>query len=199
MAMTNLEKRFVNRPQKAERNVGKVRRNLAYLDVEQIRDVLEIGCGIGSVSAYLAQAYDMRVLGTDFDPKQVEAAQNLYPSVDRLCYQVEDASKLSFASSSFDLVVSQNTFHHVPHWKSAISEVSRVLRPGGYFLWYDLAFPGFIKTVFEPVVKKYALYTIAEIRSEFARNQFETLFYENALHGPFRHHNLVLQKKNRRL
>jgi hypothetical protein len=72
------------------------------------------------------------------------------------------------------------------------------LRPGGFFLWYDLAFPGFIKTLFEPVVKKYALYTIEEIRSEFAANQFEMVFYDNALHGPFRHHNLVLQKKNKR-
>jgi len=74
MAMTGLEKRFVNRMQKAERNVGKVRKNLALLDIEQIREVLEIGCGIGSVSAYLAQTYDMQVFGTDYDPGQITVA-----------------------------------------------------------------------------------------------------------------------------
>jgi ubiquinone/menaquinone biosynthesis C-methylase UbiE len=196
MAMTGLEKRFVNRKQKAERNVGKVRRNLTTLKIEKIRDVLEIGCGIGSVSAYLAQTYNMRVLGTDFDPEQISLAQKLYPSVDRLSFKVEDASNLSFDSSSFDLVVSQNTFHHIPDWKKAIREVSRVLRPGGYFLWYDLAFPGVVKTLFNPLVKKYALYTMDEVRYEFAHNDLEVIFSEHMLHGPFMHHNLVLQKKD---
>jgi ubiquinone/menaquinone biosynthesis C-methylase UbiE len=196
MAMTGLEKRFVNRKKKAERNVGKVCRNLNLLDISQVRDVLEIGCGIGSVSAYLAQTWGMQVWGTDFDPEQVKIAKELYPSSDHLRYKVEDASNLSFDSSSFDLVVSQNTFHHIPNWKRAICEVARVLRPQGYFLWFDLAFPRLIIKLFQPLTKSYALYTIDEIRSEFSQNQFETIFSENMLHGPFMHHNLVLQKKS---
>lgn len=196
MAMTGLEKRFVNRKQKAERNVGKVCRNLSVLDISNIRDVLEIGCGIGSVSAYLAQTYPMQVFGTDYDPEQVMIAQELYPSSDRLQFKVEDASNLHFENSSFDLVVSQNTFHHIPKWKTALCEVSRVIRPSGYFLWFDLVFPNFVKTLFQPFVKNYALYTIEDIRNELIHNHFETLFSESMLHGPFMHHNLVLRKKN---
>lgn len=197
MAMTCLEKRFVNRKQKAERNVGRIRRNLDKLNIEQIHDVLEIGCGIGSVSAYLAQTYGMQVLGTDFDPEQVKIAKELYPSSDHLQYKVEDASNLSFESSSFDLVVSQNTFHHIPNWRKAIGEVSRVLRPHGYFLWFDLAFPKLIIRLFQPLTRNYALYTIDEIRYEFIQKNFETISAEKLLHGPFMHHNLVLQKRSK--
>ncbi len=91
MAMTKIEKRFVNRRQKAQRNIEKVRRRLAELDIQRIHDVLEIGGGIGSVSAYLAWTFDMRVVGTDLDPAQIELAQKLYGEDGNLHYQVEDA------------------------------------------------------------------------------------------------------------
>jgi ubiquinone/menaquinone biosynthesis C-methylase UbiE len=198
VAMTGLEKRFVNRQRKASRNIERVRQRLDEIDADEIYDVLEIGCGIGVVSAFLSENYNMKVTGTDFDPEQIEMARKLNLEGARLRFKVEDASDLSFEDRSFDLVLSQNVFHHIPAWNKAVQEVARVLRDGGYFIWFDLAFPEFVKNLLRPFVKKYALYTFDEVRVEFGRNGFNQLFYEGVLHGPFLHHHLVLYREEQR-
>ena len=73
--MSKIEKRFVNRQEKGQRNIENVRQGLAHLDVNSIPDVLGLGCGIGSVSAFFAEKYDMNVLGIDFDPGQFKIAR----------------------------------------------------------------------------------------------------------------------------
>jgi len=150
MAMTWFEKQFVNRRQVAEHNITSLSTRLEQLDISNINDVLEIGSGVGFVSAYLVETYGMNVYGTDFDPDQVTTARELHPESDSLHFGVEDASKLSVTDSSFDLVLSQNVFHHIPDWKRVVREVRRVLRPEGYLIWYDLVFPKFVKRLFQP-------------------------------------------------
>lgn len=196
MAMTRLEKRFVNRKRKAERNIDKVRQRLEELEVQNIHDVLELGCGIGAVSAFLAETYRMNVYGIDFDPEQVEVARTMYPEGDRLRYKIEDASNLSYENGSFDLVLSQNVFHHIPAWDTAVREVARVLRPRGYFIWLDLGFSRLIKRILQPFVREYGLYTIDEIQLQFTECGFKQKFYERHVHGPFIYQHLVLQKNN---
>jgi ubiquinone/menaquinone biosynthesis C-methylase UbiE len=191
MAMTRFEKMFVNRERKANRNIGKVRTRLKQLDVENLHDALELGCGIGSVSAYLSENYQMNVIGTDFDPAQIEIAKRRYAENDKLKFKIEDVSNLSFIDASFDLVLSQNVFHHVLAWEEAVREVSRVLRPGGYFIWLDLTFPKYIVELFQPLVKNYGLYTYEGIMTEFTKNKFVALHEERSL---FTHH-LVFQKR----
>lgn len=194
MAMTGFEKQFVNRRQKAERNIKNVSARLEQLDISNINDVLEIGSGVGFVSAWLVETYGMNVYGTDFDPDQITTARGLHPESERLHFGVEDASSLSFADSSFELVLSQNVFHHIPDWKRAVREVRRVLRPEGYLIWYDLVFPKFIKRLFQPLVSNYGLYTFDDIQGEFDNNGFAELFHERFTHGPFTHHHYVLQR-----
>jgi len=194
MEMTRLEKWFVNRSKKAERNSARVRQRLQELPSNAIQDVLELGCGVGAVAADLAATYEMNVLGTDYDTEQIEIARNMQPEYEHLHYRVEDATHLSFQDASFDLVISQNVFHHLPDWKAAVQEVARVLRPGAYFIWLDLAFPKFIGKLFQPLIKNYSLYCFADVRSAFEMCGFEQLFYERLVHGLFVHHHVVWQK-----
>ena len=116
MEMTRFEKLFVNRQSKGRRNSRKVTERLRSLEIEAIHDVLEIGCGIGTVSAYLSETYGMRVVGTDFDPEQIREAGKLYPVKKNQHFQVEDAAVLSFEDNSFDLIIAHNVFHHIPAW-----------------------------------------------------------------------------------
>lgn len=197
MKMTRLEKLFVNRKGKADRNIALVRQRLQQLDVHSIHNALELGCGIGSVSAFLADGYAMKVQGTDFDPEQIEIARTLQPESDRLRFRVEDAAHLTFQDASFDLVLAQHMFHHVPDWKAAAREAARVLRPGGYLIWLDFAVPEVIKKVLLPLVKNYGAYTIGEIQRAFAESGLEQRFYERTAHGPLVKHHMVLQKSAR--
>jgi len=190
MAMTRFEKLFVNRERKGRRNIEKVRSRLEQLPIENLHNALELGCGIGSVSAFLAENYQTSVIGIDFDPAQIEIAKNTYPEKEGLQYQIEDASNLSFEDGYFDLVVSQNVFHHIPNWKEAVREVSRVIKPGGYFLWLDLTFPKTMVKNFQPFLKNYGLYSFEAIMTQFVKNRFEELYHERSLFA----HNLVFQK-----
>jgi len=194
MAMTGIEKRFVNRERKAQRNKDMVELWFEQLDVNKIHDVLELGCGIGAVSAYLSKEYNMNVYGSDFDPEQIQIARKMYPEIDCLYFGIEDGTNLSCKDESFDLILSANVFHHIPAWEYAIQEVTRTLRPQGYFIWADLAFPKIIKQVFQPLIKSYGLYTIEDIRTAFSKSGLKELNYERIAHGPFTHHQALLQR-----
>ena len=170
MRMTRLEKYFVNRKKKSDRNIQILESNLRNMDLKKIKRVLEIGCGVGFVSSYLAENYDMEVYGTDYDSEQIQLANKLQPKLERLYYQVEDATKFSFNDSSIDLVISQNVFHYIPNWEKTIKEISRVLTPGGYFNWVDLPIPKLVRNIFNPFVKNYGLYTIEDIERNFDEN-----------------------------
>jgi ubiquinone/menaquinone biosynthesis C-methylase UbiE len=195
MEMTWLEKWFVNRSHKAKGNIAMVRQHLAELPSEAIEDVLELGCGIGAVAAFLAETYNMKVWGSDYDHQQIQIARKRHPENEHLTYRVEDAAHLSFQDASFDLVVSQNVFHHLPDWQAAVKEVARVLRPRGFLIWLDLAFPKFFQKLFQPLVKNHSLYAIADLKSVLASHGFEQIFYEKRMHGPFFQHHMVCKMK----
>ena len=193
MKMTRIEKRFVNRKKKSEGNIKKLQAAFKQIDLERIKTVLELGCGVGFVSAYLAELTNFIVYGTDYDIEQIQLANKLQPQFEHLHFQVDDATKLSFKDSSIDLVISQNVFHHIPAWEDAIKEVARVLCPGGYFIWLDLSFPGIINRIFRPWVKNYGLYSIDDIKAAFKIHGFTPLLHDHLVHGPMSQHHLVLQ------
>ncbi len=166
MEMTRFEKFFVNRELKGRRNAARARAAIA--DPDAIRDVLEIGCGIGTASAELADEFGWCVTGTDYDARQIEEAKGRYPECGGLRFQREDATRLSFADGSFDFAFAQNVFHHIPDWRKAVRELSRVLRPGGRLLWSDLVVPGSMQRMLGPFVKWTGVCAREDIRREFA-------------------------------
>lgn len=194
MEMIRFEKWWVNRDKKAEGNIARVRQSLAELPAETIQDVLELGCGIGAVAAFLSKTYHMTVWGTDYDPEQIQIARKRHPENERLTYRVEDAMQLSFKNASFDLVVAQNVFHHLSNWQAAAGEVDRVLRPRGFLLWLDLAFPRWFARLFQPLAKKHSLYCIGDAQAVFKKQGFKQLFHERRIHGPFIQHHVIWQK-----
>jgi ubiquinone/menaquinone biosynthesis C-methylase UbiE len=194
MKMTSFEKRFVNREKKVKGNIKKLDNQMQKLELPDALVILEVGCGIGTVSAHLSSNYSATVWGTDFDSEEIEIARKLHSENENLKYQVEDASKLSFKNENFDMVVSQNVFHHIPQWDKAIYEISRVLKINGYVFWLDLAFPKALVSLLRNVVKNYGLYTIKEIRKTFNNARLKELNYDKIIHGPMIHHHLVLKK-----
>jgi SAM-dependent methyltransferase len=194
MAMSRFEKLFVNRQSKGRRNSRKVRERLENLDTEEIREVLELGCGIGTVSAYLAEAYSMQIVGTDFDPAQIDEARRLNSGRQNLRFQVEDAADLSFQDSSFDLVIAHNVFHHIPAWKAAMSEIRRVLRPLGHLMWLDIVFAKPIRGLLTAVEKDESFFSLDEVKGAFRDANFDERFHERMPLMVFAQHHFVLQR-----
>lgn len=98
--------------------------------------VLEVGAGTGALARRLV-ARGLTVTVTDLDPAMANRARRRLP--DSAEVVVADVAALPFPDASFDLVLATLTVHHWPDVPAAAAEVSRVLRPGGQALVWDLA------------------------------------------------------------
>src|SRR5260370_2946703 len=109
------------------------------LSLDRVRDVLDVGCGVGHWGQLLANVLpsDARVQGVDRDPLWVEKAAARATArglADRFSYRVSVAEELPFADASFDLVTCQTVWIHMPDPGAAVDEMVRVARPGGLIL-----------------------------------------------------------------
>lgn len=103
------------------------------------RDVLEIGSGSGSVARQvLSSNPGIAWVALDLDPHMTRAAADRLREFPNASAQTGDATAMPFLDESFDSVVSCLMLHHTIDWERALGEVTRVLRPGGTFVGYDL-------------------------------------------------------------
>jgi SAM-dependent methyltransferase len=89
-------------------------------------DVLEVGCGRGELSARVASELGATVVALDQSERMVEIARAA--GVDA---RVGDVQELPFDDASFDCAVAAWMLYHVPDVDRGLSELARVLRPGG--------------------------------------------------------------------
>jgi len=106
--------------------------------------VLEIGGGSGAMAFEMLRQNDAVHLTTaDVDPAMVAAAKTrLAPFADRANSVRGDATSLDLPDSSFDTICSWLILHHTIEWPSVLAEASRVVRPGGTIVGYDLTESG---------------------------------------------------------
>ncbi len=128
----------------------------AYTDIESLtalvkeRDILEVGCGRGLMLSNLISA--KKRSGIDPSSEAIEFAKTHIPEAN---LQVAFAQKLPFEDNTFDLVYSLEVIEHVKEYELMVSEVERVLKPGGIIFiqtpnypikrFYDLIFWAFGK------------------------------------------------------
>ncbi|MHA1127933.1 MAG: methyltransferase domain-containing protein [Alphaproteobacteria bacterium] len=99
---------------------------------QPIRRLLVTGCGTGVEAVILAQQLNAQVIG--IDQPEFGTTLNLDPrftGMNNVTLQIGDAENLSFKDASFDFVYSFHAIEHFAHYKAALSELKRVLRPGG--------------------------------------------------------------------
>lgn len=97
--------------------------------------VLDVGCGVGLTSCYLAQRYGCSVVGVDLSEKMVAWAMRRAQRkglLGQVEYRVADAQDLPFADGSFDVVIGESVTVFPADKRQAVSEYVRVTRPGGY-------------------------------------------------------------------
>ena len=103
-------------------------------------DILDLGCGDGSLAETVRSAnVPMGTwTGVDLDPTSVAEATETHPWA---TFLEGSADRLPFEDATFDLVVASTLFSSLPRGeleRAVAAEVGRVLRPGGWLVWYDL-------------------------------------------------------------
>ncbi len=123
-----LHLRFSNNP------VGWSAWIFTLLDLQADSKVLECGSGPGWLwRSNLDQIpVGCQITLTDLSPGMVrEAEKSLIISDHDFSFKEADITKLPFKNDSFDIVIANHMLYHVPDRKQGLSEVQRVLRPGG--------------------------------------------------------------------
>lgn len=115
--------------------------------------VLDIGSGIGGSCRCLAHEFGCRVTGVDLNEEYCQVATMLSSRVGLahlVDHRLGDATHLSFAENSFDVVWTEHAAMNIPNKSRLYREMHRVLRPGGTLALYDV-FAGSGAPVYLPV------------------------------------------------
>ncbi len=108
---------------------------LLLCHIEGAREVLNVGCGIGVGSTYIAQKYGCHVVGVDISEKMIEWSRRRARE-ERVEAKVEfrtaDVLDLPFEADHFDVVFAESVLIFVEDKARAIRECVRVTKPGGY-------------------------------------------------------------------
>lgn len=118
----------------------------SHYSLEPGQQVLELGCGTGSMWANVAIPENCRITLTDLSPGMLETAKANTVHL-KARYAVCDAMSLPFESNIFDVVIANMMLYHVPDIAQALKEIRRVLKPEGRFFAATFGEHGAVETI----------------------------------------------------
>merc|ERR1712087_956586 len=107
---------------------------LEFSKAQQPASILDVGCGIGGTSRYLAKAFpSAHVTGITISPEQQQRATSLAGErgISNAKFELVDALNMTYADNSFDFVWACESGEHMPDKERYVQEMTRVLKPGG--------------------------------------------------------------------
>jgi len=114
---------------------------ISQLELSADDHTLDVGCGIGGTSRFVASRFGCRVTGIDLTPEFVSTGQSLCDWVG-LSEQVElhqgDATAMPFTDESFDAAFMLHVGMNIAGKDALFAEVFRLIKPGALFGVYDV-------------------------------------------------------------
>ncbi|KAI3724285.1 hypothetical protein L2E82_36057 [Cichorium intybus] len=111
---------------------------VAMLDLKAGQKVLDVGCGIGGGDFYMAETFDVDVVGIDLSVNMIsfalERAIGLKCSVE---FEVADCTKKTYPDNTFDVIYSRDTILHIQDKPALFRTFYKWLKPGGKVLISD--------------------------------------------------------------
>jgi len=134
----------------------------ARVRIEAATQVLELACGTGILTRRLRRRLPLtsRLLATDLNLPMIEYAQARSDGYDGIDWKQADACDLPFSDKSFEVVICQFGLMFVPDKFTALSEILRVLKVGGQFIfnvWDSLALNSLARIALETGNRLFAL------------------------------------------
>jgi len=107
---------------------------LEFSKTDKPTKVLDVGCGIGGTSRYIAKRFpEAEVTGITISQEQQRRATALATErgISNAKFELVDALNMSYPDNSFDLVWGCESGEHMPDKEKYVQEMARVLKPGG--------------------------------------------------------------------
>ncbi len=95
------------------------------------KKVLCLGCGTGEECEHL-NSLGAETVGIDISKGLIDYAKKSFPNIE---FHVMNMEQVTFKDESFDYVYSSLVMHYVDSWSKVLSEMHRILKPGGTFLF----------------------------------------------------------------
>ena len=117
--------------------------------VSEKSKVLDVGCGKGASTVYLAKNFGCQVVGIDSSEKRIAEAMQLKEGVEKVTFKVCNAESIPFSDNSFDVAIIQAALIFMDMEK-AIKEIVRVVKSGGFvgiaeLTWKKVPTPEFVE------------------------------------------------------
>jgi tocopherol O-methyltransferase len=109
-----------------------------YESSNPAQNMLDVGCGIGGSTLYLAEKFGCQATGITISPVQASraTARSVEAGLDsRVGFAVANALAMPFEDHTFDLVWSLESGEHMPDKAKFLAECYRVLKPGGKLIF----------------------------------------------------------------
>lgn len=126
---------------------------VAAMALRKDQHLLDVGCGIGGATRYIASSVGCRVTGIDLTPEYIDAARELTRRTglsDRIGYEVGSALQMPFAPASFDAAITIHAAMNIKDRDELYREIARVLKRGAPFCVYDVM-KGNVEGILYPV------------------------------------------------
>ncbi|WP_262173178.1 class I SAM-dependent methyltransferase [Saccharococcus sp. Marseille-Q5394] len=145
------------------------------------KSILDAGCGSGYSTYLLEKEYSpSKLYAFDLMESQIDLAKKRKLNAN---FFVGDITKIGVHEEEFDAVFVFGVLHHVPAWKEAIKEFSRVLKPGGVLLLEDMNGDAskFFKKYFGLDHPNEAFFEWSEFTSHIEDNGLQILYQEKVV------------------
>jgi ubiquinone/menaquinone biosynthesis C-methylase UbiE len=136
--------------------------------------VIDVGCGTGAAAQYAAEAVGIlgQVTGVDVNAGMLEVARSLPVGPGApLEWREANAAQLPLDDESIDVVLCAQTLQFLPEKESGLSEMRRVVKPGGRValsVWCEIEESPYFYTLVEAVARHIGSETAAGLKSAFA-------------------------------
>jgi ubiquinone/menaquinone biosynthesis C-methylase UbiE len=146
-------------------------------DFPQPDSILDVGCGTGELLFQLKSRMNTELAGLDLSSNMLEVARKKLGNNADL--RQGDAESLPWQASRFDLVLCTLSFHHYPQPVQALTEMWRVLKPGGTLLLADITMPAIVNLIL-PLLSTgdRHFYSKAEISSLLSQAGFRAINWQ---------------------
>lgn len=106
--------------------------------INELSSVVEVGCGKGAGAEFLVRNHNPKLFtGVDFSQKAIDFCSLTYKHIKEAQFICADALQLPFTDHSVDVVINVESSHLYKDAGRFFTEVHRILKPGGRFLFTD--------------------------------------------------------------